>query len=115
MSTAKTATQNQKTKLPHQHTSSHHKSMTSFQPPTESMIEAAKVDYATRLFTYTQQQLQQVYSSPSEYNVRNNVKNRNRSNNNIKNHGETRRNGVVGDYVEVRDQKVKKASKKNNW
>ncbi|PKY48440.1 hypothetical protein RhiirA4_525237 [Rhizophagus irregularis] len=44
------------------------------EPPTESMIEAAKIDYATRLFLHTQQQLQQVYSSPSEDKERKNNK-----------------------------------------
>src|SRR4051794_30705530 len=97
MSTAKTATQNQKSKFPHHHTS-HHKSTTSLQPPTESMIEAAKVDYATRLFLYTQQQLQQVYSSPSDFQEKKN---------NASNYGN------VGNYGEVRNQKVKKAPKRN--
>ncbi|CAB4496236.1 hypothetical protein RIR_jg16810.t1 [Rhizophagus irregularis DAOM 181602=DAOM 197198] len=63
MSTTATRTQ-QKSK------NSYHTS----QPPTESMIEAAKIDYATRLFLHTQQQLQQVYSSPSEDKERKNNK-----------------------------------------
>ncbi|CAB4376295.1 unnamed protein product [Rhizophagus irregularis] len=64
MSTTATRTQQQKSK------NSYHTS----QPPTESMIEAAKIDYATRLFLHTQQQLQQVYSSPSEDKERKNNK-----------------------------------------
>ncbi|CAG8698434.1 19827_t:CDS:2 [Rhizophagus irregularis] len=60
------------------------------------MIEAAKIDYATRLFLHTQQQLQQVYSSPSEDKERKNNK------------GFMRK-----DYGEIRDQKVKKTNKRN--
>ncbi|GBB96300.1 hypothetical protein RclHR1_02720015 [Rhizophagus clarus] len=80
-----TATRTQKS---HNHTSH-------TQPPTESMIEAAKIDYATRLFIHTQKQLQQVYSSPSDDKER-------------KNKGFMRK-----DYGEIRDQKVKKTNKRN--
>ncbi|RIA82815.1 hypothetical protein C1645_880842 [Glomus cerebriforme] len=89
MSTATQIQTQQKSSIPYHQTT--HKSAPSpyQQPPTESMVEAAKIDYATRLFLYTQQQLQQVYSSPSD-------KER-------KNKGFTYK-----DYDEIRDQKVKR-------
>lgn len=89
MSTTATRTQQKKS------TNSHNLTSHTKQPPTESMIEAAKIDYATRLFLHTQQQLQQVYSSPSEDKER-------------KNNGFMRK-----DYGEIRDQKVKKTNKRN--
>ena len=47
-------------------------STTSIHPPTESVIEAAKIDYASRLYIHTQQQLQKVYSDDKNNNsVRN--------------------------------------------
>ncbi|CAG8547359.1 14255_t:CDS:2 [Funneliformis caledonium] len=63
MSTATHHCLGKKSSIPYIH--SNHKSTTSlYQQPTESMIEAAKIDYATRLFIYTRQQLQQVSSLP---------------------------------------------------
>ncbi|CAI2180741.1 10487_t:CDS:1 [Funneliformis geosporum] len=89
-----------KSSIPYIH--SNHKSTmaSSYQQPTESMIEAAKIDYATRLFVYTRRQLQQVSSSPS--------RTRSQENKSKK----VTRNGVK-DYNEIRGQRVKEA--KRNW
>jgi hypothetical protein len=91
MSTTATRTQQKSSNSYNNHTSL--KSITT-QPPTESMVEAAKIDYAARLFLHTQKQLQQVYSD--------NTKER------MNNKGFMRR-----DFGEIRDQKVKKTNKRN--